>query len=868
MSNDYYLIKNGEKESKVYFDVIRSPREEHTVSDLELIVHDRRSLLLLGPSQPFNLSFNNNLLKSSDNLLKTGINSKATILIIVAIDPIPTCTGIIDDIGMVKPAPDDTVFVDRQTEVRELALCSLKILSFFKRPADSHNNVVSIPLATQMWGSGKTKLGECFIECIAKDRDGIQSFLKEQGPYLADMYKNDSTLSAAIESLSQHVTVTFNFKWLLSSLEIQSVRTCIAEDGWTALIQITVLKKSNIEAARVLYKLWRDIFLPFARSGSPVYVSGRSSVLLSLSYGLYREHGITSPDKSRMIHIVLGLFDHSHIHELLEQYHKGYEKNGLLAEQILQYTSGVPRLIYALVRLIQDTAELSSLMNPPDTTKIVSFFERIEYTTEILPITDKRTMMQNAYIDLIRHSIYNIPINLNEELDSQTLWGGASSPVLKSTLVEHYHLYITPIPDRFHGKRGHAAIARVDPVTVAGTYPFIISSGLLAPLPKSSATSSPTSSSTSRSSKSSISRSDHYVLVKVPLITIDLLEFYLKKSQSTFDVEIVKDRLAQLSGCRALGLFPKGEGLEKLIICSMANRLSFGLESKKLPVNLFLFVLEDDFKGLEVTADYALKPFVVLPRFLKKKKTKDEEDKEYIVEEILDEQVVQGRVKYLVRWKGHIKPTWEPYHYLEGCEAMDVYEDKKLTHSFATYTRNDADSLPRTATHDEILDYLNKSPTLTIQIPLPKSHSCDLYFKLGPRSYLGIAAKNTPSKPFTAGVLVAEIQKALPTDCTLQFVLLVVATHTSPTLFEGSHRLHTPKEIRLPKDTLSGEANLIAYRFDTGYMFGLKEFDSHFPKGIPFPVVILTNDGIEYFLDAGIVIKNFTLMNFLEFILF
>eukprot|EP01133_Synstelium_polycarpum_P012620 gene12620-14812_t len=252
----------------------------------------------------------------------------------------------------------------------------------------------------------------------------------------------------------------------------------------------------------------------------------------------------------------------------------------------------------------------------------------------------------------------------------------------------------------------------------------------------------------------------------------------------------------------------------------MANRLSFGLESTKLPADLFLLILEQDFKDVVVTPQNALTPFVILPRFMVEGETT-----EYVIEKILAKKRVNGQFKYKVHWKGYLisEATWEPRSNLKDCEALAVFEG--LPHSVEESNENMANIVPRTASHLEILDYLTKSPEPTILIPLPQSHSCDLYLKLGPHSYLGIAAKNTPSSPFPAG----------------DFVLLIVATHPSQTLLKGGHK------ILLPKGVTVDEQKVLAHRYKTGYQ-GFEM--ASFPKGIPFPVVILTTDGIKYFLGG------------------
>ena len=45
---------------------------------------------------------------------------------------------------------------------------------------------------------------------------------------------------------------------------------------------------------------------------------------------------------------------------------------------------------------------------------------------------------------------------------------------------------------------------------------------------------------------------------------------------------------------------------------------------------------------------------------------------EYKVEEILDQKKGQGgSEKYLVRWKGYKKLTWEPYDFVKDLVALD-----------------------------------------------------------------------------------------------------------------------------------------------------------------------------------------------------
>lgn len=48
---------------------------------------------------------------------------------------------------------------------------------------------------------------------------------------------------------------------------------------------------------------------------------------------------------------------------------------------------------------------------------------------------------------------------------------------------------------------------------------------------------------------------------------------------------------------------------------------------------------------------------------------------EYEVEAILDQKTGRGgKQKYLVKWKGYLEPTWEPYSFVKDLSALDTWE--------------------------------------------------------------------------------------------------------------------------------------------------------------------------------------------------
>ena len=58
----------------------------------------------------------------------------------------------------------------------------------------------------------------------------------------------------------------------------------------------------------------------------------------------------------------------------------------------------------------------------------------------------------------------------------------------------------------------------------------------------------------------------------------------------------------------------------------------------------------------------------------------EDEDVEYEVEAILDEKRGRGRggpARYLVKWVGYTKATWEPYDFVKHLIAFNHWEERK-----------------------------------------------------------------------------------------------------------------------------------------------------------------------------------------------
>jgi hypothetical protein len=240
-----------------------------------------------------------------------------------------------------------------------------------------------------MWGSGKTWLGSYFLDQLSKHKRVCDKLKKDYGEVAVNRLLNayyvlidfrtclNTTVHLDMEEFLKaqlirhllHLDETCDSRELLKSLEqdwkyltISSIVDQFSKHYSRALFlhfdEIDLLL-SNIAPALTadtpplvsvnrLYKFWK--FLTPALYDSMVYCSGRTSLLYALGRHLYEDKGITSPlSQSRCI-----LLKPLKFRQILSLAHAARpdlndEKCRRLAEQILFYTRGIPRLVgYAI----------------------------------------------------------------------------------------------------------------------------------------------------------------------------------------------------------------------------------------------------------------------------------------------------------------------------------------------------------------------------------------------------------------------------------------------------------------------------------------------------------------------------------------
>ena len=112
-------------------------------------------------------------------------------------------------------------------------------------------------------------------------------------------------------------------------------------DEFDDIIKKNLVTRNTIESITMLYLFWKELSHAHNNKNILFYFSGRSPILYQIGKGSYRSNGITSPDICEIEWIFLRTLKLDHIINILSN----TKNNTDLAELVLDYTSGIPRLI-------------------------------------------------------------------------------------------------------------------------------------------------------------------------------------------------------------------------------------------------------------------------------------------------------------------------------------------------------------------------------------------------------------------------------------------------------------------------------------------------------------------------------------------
>ncbi|GAM28901.1 hypothetical protein SAMD00019534_120770 [Acytostelium subglobosum LB1] len=344
------------------------------------------------------------------------------------------------------PELKQEVFVDREREITTMAQHCLKVIGIGRMAGGARNNYSAPILVTsQMWGSGKTHLGLHFVDQVRTEQNIKAAVLEmyetmrlpnqtniEQDwarlVSLPTIYIDMRMISCPMDrhfskeerlsALCQCLITVGSGSYDQQQLNPTVVTRCIPQ-SFVHIDEIDHIFNNSKETMEIICYLWSNLFQALALVGFPVYISGRTSSLLSINKHLFAPHP-SSPQNSVIRHILLGMFNREHIAE------------------------------YTRARMDKDTPDqtITSIMEdaPLNSTKLRDYIRAEGHTAQLAPYLSFDENKRSLYISLCLASLFKIQVRLNDELLQKQLWGYKHDSVVNyADLLQSLNVYIQPI---------------------------------------------------------------------------------------------------------------------------------------------------------------------------------------------------------------------------------------------------------------------------------------------------------------------------------------------------------------------------------------------------------------------------------------
>jgi len=197
--------------------------------------------------------------------------------------------------------------------------------------------------------------------------------------------------------------LSLSFKMLFNQLEVIT--------GYKIFLQLDDIdgmwkNVSESEQVKKYYHLRTNVLDDIIRTGTSVYITGRSSILYSIGRGLYRKKNLYSP--TLCFQRILDPLEITHIHQLLKNNKKLCDLPNLeeKAEVIKKRTAGIPRFIEHAISILED--------NPHDELG-KTLLDRLDKLApiELVPYYSLSDEMKDVYIELARIALLKVPIDLS-----------------------------------------------------------------------------------------------------------------------------------------------------------------------------------------------------------------------------------------------------------------------------------------------------------------------------------------------------------------------------------------------------------------------------------------------------------------------
>lgn len=317
--------------------------------------------------------------------------------------------------------------------------------------------------AAQMWGSGKTWLGENFPKVFKSDLEEYQP-LKEElrkkfGEENLQVLQNMVYVAIDFRDFTMHMNNLDEYvKYsLLGSLlllfpqdkEIWKTRsksetTCakiieyfyvkysralfIHFDEVDKILEIEpkIQQSDDEQSIKRFYQFW-TLINPILYRGGFLYCSGRSPYLYYLGKGLYIKSGLTSPGAARCI--LLDTLKQEHIERILQDTNPAISNQDTrkkLSEIIYQRTSGVPRFVYYAMLFLKEKniQNISPQQIPPnlfgEQFRTFVSSDKKAYL-ELNPIQSFDEYYEDLYLRMAAVSLLKIPVDPDADIPVKDL---------------------------------------------------------------------------------------------------------------------------------------------------------------------------------------------------------------------------------------------------------------------------------------------------------------------------------------------------------------------------------------------------------------------------------------------------------------
>eukprot|EP01124_Arcella_intermedia_P015150 TRINITY_DN21666_c0_g1_i1.p1 TRINITY_DN21666_c0_g1~~TRINITY_DN21666_c0_g1_i1.p1 ORF type:complete len:722 (+),score=113.90 TRINITY_DN21666_c0_g1_i1:292-2166(+) len=190
-------------------------------------------------------------------------------------------------------------------------------------------------------------------------------------------------------------------------------------------------RTNSIDEVSTYYKFWKDVVFQCFLTGNQCYVSGRSSFLYTLSKGYYKQENLRSPCicKAR----TLDPLSQTNIKEIMIHLKRfSMEEVELLSERIYTITAGIPRFVKYCIDIAKNLIGKSD----DECLNIAYQYCKQKAVIELCPYISLPENLKGIYLELIRISIFHIPINPDLPVSPHDFWSipEKSCPTIRDCL--------------------------------------------------------------------------------------------------------------------------------------------------------------------------------------------------------------------------------------------------------------------------------------------------------------------------------------------------------------------------------------------------------------------------------------------------